>query len=124
MTTQRPGSSPREFPYKQGNPWLGVDRREEYEEFIAGNRAGLEALRTAIDSALRDGKSEINIPFTDYPGIILVEGDPRETDHGRPGVRDWIAGMFGFLLVPALLIAGAAIVGVLVKVLWKFMSGK
>ena len=73
MTSQKDDSLSREFPYRQGNPWLGVDRREDYEEYIAGNRAGLEALRDAVNMALDNGKSEIKIPFTDYPGIVLIE---------------------------------------------------
>jgi hypothetical protein len=115
MAIQESDVAPREFPYRQGNPWLGVDRREEYEEYIAGNRAGLQALREAIDKALQEGKSEISIPFTDYPGVILVEGDPRESEQARPRARDWVAAVFSCLLVPALLMAGAVIVGVLVK---------
>lgn len=124
MTIQKDDLPSREFPYKQGNPWLGVDHREDYEEYIAGNRAGLEALRDAVDMALDNGKSEIKIPYTDYPGIVLIEGDPREAEQGKPKAKDWIAGILSFFLVPALFIAGTAAVVVLSKWLWKFIFGK
>ena len=124
MTSQKDDLPIREFPYKKGNPWLGVDRREDYEEYIAGNRSGLEALRDAVNMALDNGKSEINIPFTDYPGIVLIEGDPREVEQEKPKAKDWIAGIFSFLLVPALFIAGTATVVVLGKWLWKLIFGK
>jgi hypothetical protein len=124
MTSQKDDLPSREFTYRQGNPWLGVDRREDYEEYIAGNRAGLEALRDAVNMALDNGKSEIKIPFTDYPGIVLVEGDPRESEQEKPKAKDWIAGIFSFLLVPVLLIAGAATVVVLGKWLWKLIFVK
>jgi hypothetical protein len=124
MTSQTSDSPSREFPYRQGNPWLGVDRREDYEEYIAGNRAGLEALRDAVTQALDNGKSEIKIQFTDYPGIVLVEGDPRETEQGKPKAIEWIAGIVSILLVPTLFIAGTALVVVLSKWLWKLIFEK
>lgn len=90
MTTEIK-ENPRQFSYRTGSPWLSVDRRDEYEEFIAGNRAGLEALRDAIDTALNDGQVQIDIPFTDYPGVIIVDGDPRETEQGKPTAMEWFA---------------------------------
>jgi hypothetical protein len=114
----------REFPYKSGNPWLSVDRRDDYEEFIAGNRSGLEALKTAVDKALIDGKAEIDIPFTDYPGIVLVEGDPRETNQQKPRFRDWIAGATSLLLMAILILGSFAVVIFLVKWLLRFTTGK
>ncbi len=105
----------REFPYKPGNPWLGVDRREEYEEFIAGNRAGLEALRTAIDTALQQGQAEIKIPFTDYPGVVVVEGDPREAERQKPRLMDWFAGAVSLLLIASLFLGAVAVVAFVVK---------
>ena len=121
MTTEEQLKNPREFPYRPGNPWLGVDRREEYEEFIAGNRAGLEALRDTINTALNDGQAQIDIPFTDYPGVIIVEGDPRETEQKKSTAMDWIAAIVSFMLVPALVIGSVAVATISIKWLWNLV---
>jgi hypothetical protein len=118
MTNGERSEESRGFPYKPGNPWLGVDRREEYEEFIAGNRAGLEALRDAIEAALNDGQAQIDIPFSDYPGVVVVESDPLEIEREKPTAMDWIAATVSFLLVPGLVIGGAVVAVILIKWLW------
>jgi hypothetical protein len=108
-------SEPKSFPYKAGQPWLGVDRREEFEEFIAGNRAGLEALRDAVDRALREGKADIDLPFTEYPGVVVVESDPRETATGKPGFTDLLGCAFAVGLVLAVVMGGAAVFGLVFR---------
>ncbi len=118
MTAEERSQRPREFPYKAGKPWLGADRREESEEFIAGNRAGLEALREAVDTALEEGRAEIDIAFTDYPGVVRVEGDPREIERQKPTAMEWMAALVSFLLVPALVVGGTVMAILLIKWLW------
>ncbi len=104
------------------NPWLAFDEREEYEDCISGNRKGLEALREAIDKALIDKQARIDIHFSHIQGIVLIEGDQRETARTKNTWRDWIAAAFSLILIVVVLMAGFVAVGVAIKYIKKAIA--
>lgn len=60
-------------------PWIAHgSETAEHEDFLIGNRAGLEALKSAIERALADGEAGINDPKIEFIGIRVVDQDPRK----------------------------------------------
>jgi hypothetical protein len=70
--------------FKPNNPWLAFDERDDYENYLSGNRAGLELLRTAIDGALEKGQTSLEGQWLQIAGVVLVENDPREVYQRKP----------------------------------------
>ncbi|HEX8371730.1 MAG TPA: hypothetical protein VF585_03045 [Chthoniobacterales bacterium] len=84
----------------------GSEAGELHEDFLIGSRAGLEALRSAIEEALRSGEGPISHPGIEYIGVRLIEVDPRLSIPKRPIKEALFAGgcilaslFIGFLLI-------------------------
>jgi hypothetical protein len=60
-------------------PWIAEgSETSQHEDFLIGNRAGLEALKSAIERALYgEGESLLHQPGIHYVGIRVVHNDPR-----------------------------------------------
>jgi len=116
--TQKP-----KFDYKAGNPWLAFDEREEYEDCISGNRQGLEALRDAVSAALEKKESNLDFHFSHVRGILLVEGDPRDTVKTKNTWKDGVAALFSLLLAATVVILGFGAVLYVFKLVKKLILG-
>lgn len=108
--------------FKSPNPWLAFDEREGYEDCISGNRKGLEALREAIDRALVDKQAGIDFHFSHIRGIVLIEGDQRETARTKNTWKDWIAAAFSLFLIVAFVVVGFIAIGVIFKYIKKAIA--
>jgi hypothetical protein len=111
------------FAYKTGNPWLAFDDREEYEDCISGNRPGLEALRDAVNAALEKKVAKLDFHFSHLRGVVLVEGDPRETAKTKATWKDWLAGLFSLLLTATIVILAVGGILYVFKLVKKFILG-
>ena len=111
------------FDYKAGNPWLAFDEREEYEDCISGNRQGLEALRDAVCAALEKKESSLDFHYSHVRGIVLVEGDPRETAKTKNTWKDYIAALFSLLLAVAVIVLSFAAILYVYKFVKKLILG-
>ncbi|RRJ98974.1 hypothetical protein Ga0100231_000860 [Opitutaceae bacterium TAV4] len=119
-------ASSKKFKYRTGNPWLCNDNREEYEDCIAGNKEGLNALRNAIDEALEKGESRMSLHFSSFAGVVRVEGDPRETEPIQKNTFwGWVGAILyavcGFALIGLVLGGGILFVLYLLKLARKFI---
>ncbi len=109
--------------YQSPNPWLAFDERDEYEDCIAGNRKGLEALRSAIDQALEEKQSSIDFHFSHVRGVVLVEGDPRDTAKIRKNTwRDWLAATGSLLLLILFVLGSIFVVGITFKFIKRLIN--
>jgi hypothetical protein len=111
------------FDYKSGNPWLAFDERDEYEDCISGNRQGLEALRDAVSAALEKKASNLDFHYSQVRGVVLVEGDPRETAKTKNTWKDAVAALFSLLLAATVVILGFAAVLFVFKFVKKLILG-
>jgi hypothetical protein len=79
-------------------PWIAHgSETSEHEDFLIGNRAGLEALKSAIERALYEGESLLHQPGIEYLGIRVVAKDPRRPP-GPDTFREKV-GLAGIVLV-------------------------
>jgi hypothetical protein len=98
------------FDYQPGTAWLAFDEREEYEDCISGNRQGLEALRDAVNAALERKDAHLDFHFSHVRGVLLVEGDPRESAKTKNTWKDGVAALCSLLLAATVVILGFAAV--------------
>ena len=82
----------------------------EHEDFLIGNRAGLELLRRKVDDALTTGECRVDEGSVEFVGVRLVESDPRAQTAVKPGgfkdgMRILVCAFAGFLLL-AVFLAG------------------
>jgi hypothetical protein len=68
------------YPMREQRAWIahGSDTAE-HEDFLIGNRAGLEALKSAIEGALYKGEGMIGQPGSKFIGVRMVEAEPCES---------------------------------------------
>ena len=77
-------------------PWVAHGScTSEHEDFLIGNRAGLELLKQKVDAALATGECRIEEGSVDFAGIRLVERDPRTGAEFQPGGVKDAAGLLG-----------------------------
>jgi hypothetical protein len=78
-------------PMNDKQPWLiHGSVTAEHEDFLIGNRAGLEALQAAIHRALAEGQANLGLPNIEFIGVRMVETDPRTTSPKPMPRRDKI----------------------------------
>ena len=103
-------SGPTKLPTDPGQPWLAWDERADTEDCICGNAAGLRALRTAIDEALEKGQARIEVPFSAFPGVMRIDGDPRESfKPSKLTVSSCLVGLLSFVIVSTIVCGGVAL---------------
>ena len=84
----------------EDQPWIAHgSETAEHEDFLIGNRQGLEELKIAVEVALRDGESFFQQPGIEYNGIRLVEQDPRKVDAPSNDFRGKLFGAGCLLLL-------------------------
>jgi hypothetical protein len=84
----------------EDEPWIAHgSETAEHEDFLVGNRAGLEALKQAVEQALRDGQSLTPQPGIEYIGIRVVETDPRKPTPHTFGDKLKMVGCLVLLLI-------------------------
>lgn len=66
--------------HESSTPWIADgSETSQHEDFLIGNHAGLEALKSAIERALHgEGESLLHQPGIQYIGIRVVQDDPRQ----------------------------------------------
>jgi hypothetical protein len=86
-------------------PWVAHGScTPEHEDFLIGNRAGLELLKRKVDDTLATGECRVDEGGVEFVGIRLVERDPRAETAVKPGgfkdaMRLWGCGLVGFVLI-------------------------
>jgi len=86
-------------------PWVAHGScTPEHEDFLIGNRAGLELLRRKVGVALTTGECRVEEGGVEFIGIRLVECDPRaQTTVKAGGFKDGIrvvgCGLAAFVLI-------------------------
>lgn len=99
-------------------PWVAHGScTSEHEDFLIGNRAGLELLKQKVDAALESGECRIEEGSVDFVGIRLVERDPRTGADSKPGGLKDAAGLLGCALL-ALAIIMVFLAGLFQIVSW------
>jgi hypothetical protein len=84
----------------ENQPWVAHgSETDEHEDFLIGNRAGLEALKSAVEGALRDGEWIISEPKIEFTGIRVMELDPREAIPVRLRDKFYMAGCLVVLVL-------------------------
>jgi hypothetical protein len=89
------GSSPIGFdPSRETTPWLHLRGQFSYhgEALISGSRAGLAALRDALDQAIENRDAEAEVFASDGEGyVVTIRRTARLRDMGDPPYVDQIA---------------------------------
>jgi hypothetical protein len=86
-------------------PWVAHGScTAEHEDFLIGNRPGLELLKRKLDDALATGECRVDEGDVEFVGIRLVEHDPRAVVAVKPGgfkdaVRLWGCALLVLVLV-------------------------
>lgn len=86
-------------------PWVAHGScTPEHEDFLIGNRSGLDLLKLKINDALATGECSVDEGGVEFVGIRLVESDPRAQTAEKPGgLKDGLfllgCGLVGFVLL-------------------------
>jgi hypothetical protein len=90
-------------------PWVAHGScAATHEDFLIGNRAGLDLLKRKIDDAIATGECKVDEGGVEFVGIRVVELDPRAETSARTGgfknaMRLLGCGLLGFALILVLL---------------------
>lgn len=85
------------------SPWLAHGEiSTKDEDFLVGNRAGLQALKACIDQALASGEASTDGIATDFVGVRLAAQPPTQrTGKDTLGNRIAVAGCFVAAVIAA-----------------------
>ncbi|MCP5519970.1 MAG: hypothetical protein H7A46_00310 [Verrucomicrobiales bacterium] len=100
-------------------PWVTFgDCSSPDEDFLIGNREGLELLQRKIDEALGQGTCFIEEAGVEFNGVRVVEHDSRDGHHARRGRFADTLALFGCGLF-VFFIGGVFVVGL--KQVWSWL---